>query len=198
MDLPTECIKSLPIWIQLPDLDIKFWGTGSLSKLESCLGIPLKTDKYTKDRTMLKYARLLIDISLEGPFPEYIEFFDEVGVLIRQQVIYEWKPLQCTHCHMFGHEDNNCRRKKELRTEWRPVTRVNPGAVSTVQTEIPTEQLTSIEQDVFIPVSIRDVAKHPRQVDGPSNHETGNPFQALDTAGKGDLQSRGEGILSHG
>jgi len=67
------------------------------------------------------------------------------------------------------------------------VTRVNPGAVSTVETEIPTKQLTSIEQDVFILVPKRDVAKHPRQVDGPTTYETGNPFQALDTAGKEDL-----------
>jgi len=26
MELHTESIKSLPLWIQLPDLDIKYWG----------------------------------------------------------------------------------------------------------------------------------------------------------------------------
>ena len=84
VDLQIENIKSLPIWVQLPELDIKFWGSDSLSKFGSVLGIPLKTDKYTRDRTMIKYARLLIDISLDGPFPEYIEFFSEDEVLIRQ------------------------------------------------------------------------------------------------------------------
>jgi len=70
--------------VQLPELDIKFWGSGSPSKTGSSLGILLKTDKYAKERTMIKYARILIDISLEGPFPDYIKFFNEEEVLIRQ------------------------------------------------------------------------------------------------------------------
>lgn len=79
------------------------------------MGIPLKTDKYTKERTRIKYVRLLIDIPLEGPFPNYIEFFDEEDVLIRQEVIYEWKPLKCSHCKMFGHEAVSCKKKKVVR-----------------------------------------------------------------------------------
>ena len=75
IDLHTENIKSLPIWVQLPELDIRFSGSGSLNKLGSSLGIPLETDKYTKERTMLKYVRLLIDIPLDGPFAERIDFF---------------------------------------------------------------------------------------------------------------------------
>ena len=39
---------------------------------------------------MLKYARLLVDIPLDGPFPGYIDFFDDDEVLIRQKVAYEW------------------------------------------------------------------------------------------------------------
>ncbi|KAJ8425229.1 hypothetical protein Cgig2_019118 [Carnegiea gigantea] len=82
MDLQNENIKSLPIWVHLPELDIKFWGSDSLSKIGSILGIPLKTDKYTRDKVMIKYARLLIDIPLHGHFPDHIEFFNEDGVLV--------------------------------------------------------------------------------------------------------------------
>ena len=60
--------------------------------------MPLKTDRYTKDRTMLEYARLLIDVSLDSPFPDFIEFFNDHDVLIRQQVVYEWKPVKCSYC----------------------------------------------------------------------------------------------------
>ena len=114
MDLHTESIKSLPIWIQLPNLDIKFWGTESLSKIGSTLGIPLKTDRYTRERRMVKYARLLIDMPLDGHFPDYIDFFNEEGIPIRQQVHYEWKPIKCTHCKMFGYEDSHCKKKGRL------------------------------------------------------------------------------------
>ncbi|KAJ8421367.1 hypothetical protein Cgig2_025250 [Carnegiea gigantea] len=87
----TEEIKSLPIWAHFPDLDVKLWGNESLSKIGSILGIPLKIDKHTRDKMMIRYARLLINISLEGTFLEYIEFFNEHGILMRQQVVYEWK-----------------------------------------------------------------------------------------------------------
>ncbi|KAJ8419807.1 LOW QUALITY PROTEIN: hypothetical protein Cgig2_005394 [Carnegiea gigantea] len=52
MEISTDAIVSLLIWIQLPELDIKFWGF--LSKLGSMLGIPLKTDKHTKEKSTLK------------------------------------------------------------------------------------------------------------------------------------------------
>ena len=68
MDLQTETIKSLPLWVQLPDLDIKYWGSASLSKIESLIGQPLKTDKYNAEKSRLSYARLLIEVPLEGSF----------------------------------------------------------------------------------------------------------------------------------
>ena len=103
MEMVIDTITSLPIWIQLHDLDIKYWGLQSLSKLSSILGIPLKTDKHTKEKLMLKYARLLVEIPLEGSFPDFIEFANEKNVIIRQKVVYEWKPIKCTHCRMFRH-----------------------------------------------------------------------------------------------
>jgi len=118
MDLQTENIKSLPIWVQSPELDIKFWGNDGLSKIGSILGIPLKIDKFTKEKMMIKYARVLIDIPLDGHFPDYIEFFNEEEVLIRQQVHYEWKPVKCTYGKIFGHEEVNCKNKGGIRTKW--------------------------------------------------------------------------------
>jgi len=103
MEINVDSITPLPIWIQLPELDVKYWGMQSLSKLGSVIGIPLKTDRYTKDKTMLKYARLLVEMPLKGQFPDYIEFANEKNVIIRQKIVYEWRPIKCTHCRMFGH-----------------------------------------------------------------------------------------------
>ena len=121
MDLQTETIRSLPLWIQLHGLDIKYWGTKSLSKIGSILGMPLKTDKYTKERQMIRYARLLIEMPIEGPFPDYIDFFNEAGILIRQPVSYEWIPTKCNHCAMLGHTEDVCKKKRVIRSEWRQV-----------------------------------------------------------------------------
>ncbi|KAJ8431631.1 hypothetical protein Cgig2_001954 [Carnegiea gigantea] len=67
--LVKESIRSLPLWIQLPALDIKYWGAESLSKISSVLGIPIKPDKFTKDKQVIRYARLLIEMPIDGPFP---------------------------------------------------------------------------------------------------------------------------------
>ena len=83
MDLNTDEIKSLPLWAQFPNLDIKYWGLESLSKIESLLGILIKTDRCTKEKLMINYAQLMIKMPLEGPFPEHIEFFNDNDVLVR-------------------------------------------------------------------------------------------------------------------
>ncbi|KAJ8419678.1 hypothetical protein Cgig2_024571 [Carnegiea gigantea] len=71
LDLDISAITSLPIWVQFPELDV------NLSKLRNLLGIPLKTDKQTMEKTYLNYARLLIDIPFEGPFPEYVDYIND-------------------------------------------------------------------------------------------------------------------------
>ena len=119
MKINTKAINSLPIRVQLSELDIRYWRLHSLSKLGSMLDIPLKTDKFTKEKSMLKYARLLVEMRLDGSFPNYIEFSNEKNVLIRQNVLYEWIPLKCSHCKMFAHTTDHCRKKEPQRREWR-------------------------------------------------------------------------------
>ncbi|KAJ8420055.1 hypothetical protein Cgig2_021283 [Carnegiea gigantea] len=112
-----------PLEVRFMDLDIKYWGLDSLSKLGSMLGIPIKTDKYTKDKTFLKYVRILIEIQLEENFPEYTEFVNEHNVVVRQQVEYEWKPIKCDFYKLYGHMKDDCREKPKPRTKWRQVVR---------------------------------------------------------------------------
>ncbi|KAJ8427433.1 hypothetical protein Cgig2_005277 [Carnegiea gigantea] len=96
MDLNTEAITSFPIWVRFMDLDIKNWGLASLSKLGGILGIPIKTDKYTMDKTRLNYARLLIDIPIVSL------------ILLMTKIVY-------------GHYEEDCRKKITTRQEWRKV-----------------------------------------------------------------------------
>jgi len=72
---------------------------------------------------MLKYARLLIEYQIEDEFLEFIEFINEHNMVVRQRVEYEWKPTRCSHCKMFGHTGEECRKKTQVRTEWRQVNR---------------------------------------------------------------------------
>ncbi|KAJ8420158.1 hypothetical protein Cgig2_021593 [Carnegiea gigantea] len=69
MDINTETLASLPIWVRFLELDIKYWGLDSLSKIGSVLGIPIQTNKYIRDKSFVKYARLLIEFRLKDNFP---------------------------------------------------------------------------------------------------------------------------------
>ncbi|KAJ8422390.1 hypothetical protein Cgig2_003260 [Carnegiea gigantea] len=167
MDLQIEAISSLPLWIQLPALDIKYWGAESLRKIGSILGIPIKIDKFMKDKQVLRYARLLIGMLIEGPFPEYIDFFNDDDVLIRQQVTYEWIPTKCTHCKILRHSEDVRKKKGVIRTEWRkmqkpltPVTTdsldnpVNTPVQATVVTESRAKKVPiKTQQGDFTPVT---------------------------------------------
>ena len=83
MDINTETITSLPIWVKFMDLDIRYWGLESRSKIGSILGTPIKTDKYTKEKTMLKYAWLLIEMQVDDEVPDFIEVINEHNVAMR-------------------------------------------------------------------------------------------------------------------
>ncbi|KAJ8434051.1 hypothetical protein Cgig2_004631 [Carnegiea gigantea] len=115
LDLNAEAITSPPIWVRLMDLDIKYWGMASLSKLGSTLGIPIKTDKYTMDKTRLNYAKLLIDIPIKGEFPSFIDLINDQDVVVRVQLEYKWKPIKCQHCRMYGYNEEDCRKKISTR-----------------------------------------------------------------------------------
>ena len=82
-DLQTESLTSLPIWVHLHDLDLKYWGMDSLRNIGSTLGIPLKTDKYTMEKRVLKYARRLIDIQVDASFPDHVHFVNDQDVVVR-------------------------------------------------------------------------------------------------------------------
>jgi len=99
------------------------------------LGIPIKTEKYTEEKQVIRYARLLVEMPIEGPFPNYIEFFNEDEILIWQPVSYEWLPTKCTHCAMLGHTEEVCKKKGVIRTEWRPIQKPSssPPPVSTTE-----------------------------------------------------------------
>ncbi|KAJ8421537.1 hypothetical protein Cgig2_018447 [Carnegiea gigantea] len=60
----------------------------------------------------------MIDITLDGPFPDFVEYVNDKGIVARQLAKYEWKPLKYSYCNMYRHIDADYK-KKEPRKEWR-------------------------------------------------------------------------------
>ncbi|XP_056689969.1 uncharacterized protein [Spinacia oleracea] len=122
MDISKDPVKKLPIWIQLPNLEVKYWGEKSLSKIVSQIGTMIKVDQATHNRDKLMFAKVLVEVNIDQQFPEVIRFRSEIGRMIEQRVIYDWLPISCSICKGMGHTSNACTRRAALATQrvWRP------------------------------------------------------------------------------
>ncbi|KAL9227817.1 hypothetical protein vseg_003465 [Gypsophila vaccaria] len=129
MELNRAEVKTVPVWVQLRDLPLKFWGK-SLPKIAGIIGNFIKGDKATQEKTRLEFARVMVEMHVEHPCPERIVFKDELRMLQQIEVIYEWKPVSCQECKGMGHRGSECRKAKhnkpvhtKPKQEWRPVTK---------------------------------------------------------------------------
>lgn len=66
------------------------------------IGIPLKIDRATREKRFGYFARLLVEVDLNNPFPNWltIELLD-YGFDV--EVYYENLPTKCSSCLRFGH-----------------------------------------------------------------------------------------------
>uniref|UniRef100_A0A803NMD7 Reverse transcriptase domain-containing protein n=1 Tax=Cannabis sativa TaxID=3483 RepID=A0A803NMD7_CANSA len=113
-----EDIRTVPIWVHLEELELKYWGQRSLFKIIGQIGKPVMIDAVTKERERLNYPRILIEVSMNQELPATVEFGDENGCNVLVGVHYEWKPVTCGHCSGLGHTTEVCRKKNETRKEW--------------------------------------------------------------------------------
>lgn len=110
VSLTKSDIRSVPIWIQLENLELKYWGEKILFKIVGQIGSPIKFDVYTKEKNRLSYPRILIEVQLEQKLLETVQFEGEYGRLNEVKIVYEWKPTICKHCSGVGHETEMCRK----------------------------------------------------------------------------------------
>ncbi|KAM6566108.1 hypothetical protein CsatA_025236 [Cannabis sativa] len=98
-----EDIRLVPILIQLPDLELKYWDERSIFKIVGQLGTPLQVDTMTEERNNLNYPCVLIEVAIQQDFPECIPFEVEHGFDVFAFITYEWKPIIYNHCQGLGH-----------------------------------------------------------------------------------------------
>ncbi|XP_062080421.1 uncharacterized protein LOC133785183 [Humulus lupulus] len=109
-------VRSVPLWIHLHDLGLQYWGSKCLSALVSTIGKPLLVDKFTKERSRIQFARVLVEIEITDNPPQCFQFINEHGQVVDQGIEYEWVPTKCKSCYGFGHNMAECR--KNLKAVW--------------------------------------------------------------------------------
>ncbi|XP_030478235.1 uncharacterized protein LOC115695300 [Cannabis sativa] len=169
VSIKKEDVKMVPIWIQLEDLDLKYWGEKSLFKIVGQLGKPIMVDAITRERERLMFPRVLIEVSIEQELPGLIEFVNEYGSTTTVIVQYEWKPTLCQQCHGMGHVTAECKKMIQPKKEW-IVKKDNRGVNKKI----------ILDEEGFQPVS---GGKKSRLQEAPAETELQNTFSVLIAAG---------------
>ncbi|XP_060217048.1 uncharacterized protein LOC132644468 [Lycium barbarum] len=55
----------------------------------------------------------MVEVPLNQKYPECVMFENEKGCITEQEIYYEWKPILCEHCKIYGHGKQNCRKLEE-------------------------------------------------------------------------------------
>ncbi|XP_062085930.1 uncharacterized protein LOC133792036 [Humulus lupulus] len=120
-----KLIRYVPLWIRLHDLGLQYWGNKCLSALVSTVGKPIMVDQYTRDRSRIQFARILVEMDITDAPPRMIQFLNENGQLVEQGIDYEWLPVKCKTCLGYGHIMADCR-KGEVEKKVRNIERKAP------------------------------------------------------------------------
>uniref|UniRef100_A0A803PQM0 DUF4283 domain-containing protein n=1 Tax=Cannabis sativa TaxID=3483 RepID=A0A803PQM0_CANSA len=110
----TQLVNSVLVWIRLNGLGLQYWGKKNLNALVSTIGKPIMIDKVTQERSMVKFARVLVDMEISEEPPKIISFNNERKQLVEQQVEYEWIPSKCSACENLGHIVANCNKERPV------------------------------------------------------------------------------------
>lgn len=103
LDFRKESFLSVPVWVKLKNLPIALWSAQAISKVASYVGKPLYVDLRTEQLDMLAFARACVEITARQQPCDSIEVVLQ-GESCIVEVEYEWKPLACVGCGVFGHK----------------------------------------------------------------------------------------------
>ena len=83
-----------------------------MTKIAGMLGPVLRVDNATMNKDKMLYARVLVDLNKTKGFHDAIYYENELGELVTQQVLYDWKPSWCSTCKQMGHATEMCKVEK--------------------------------------------------------------------------------------
>ncbi|XP_020696497.2 uncharacterized protein LOC110109654 [Dendrobium catenatum] len=102
-----EEFPSIPLWIKIKNFPLSCWTPEGISKIASCVGIPLAVDALTAAKTRLTFARVCVQVCSNSPLPDEI-YYTVDGKVFPLSVLYDWKPTHCSFCNSIMHASIAC------------------------------------------------------------------------------------------
>lgn len=106
--MSTTDLTVIPLWVHFPGLPLNCWSADSLSRLGSCIGRPLCSDKVTLEQERISFARICVEVNIKQQRIDEIWYENEHGICVNQKVEFEWWPRFCSKCKKFGHLEEGC------------------------------------------------------------------------------------------
>ncbi|KAJ9536435.1 hypothetical protein OSB04_un000393 [Centaurea solstitialis] len=109
---------SCPLWVKLHNVPLVAFNKEGISRIASALGVPKQMDSCTAtmcDKAWGRpgFAKVLVETWAVGELKREIQVVvpsltggEDVTVVVR--VEYDWEPLVCNHCLVFGHKASTC------------------------------------------------------------------------------------------
>lgn len=94
--------------MQIHGLPIDCRSTSGLSKIASQVDTPLFTDKFTKNRERVNYARVLVEVDITQPPPHTMGITLPDGQDVELELRYESTLKLCSVCRQIGHYQTHC------------------------------------------------------------------------------------------
>ncbi|XP_056688098.1 uncharacterized protein [Spinacia oleracea] len=178
-----EVLKVIPLWVKFPNLPLNCWGSDSLSRISSLLGVSLFADGCTTRQERVSFARVLIEMDVTNPLPDHVWIEDTTGKAFKKPVLYDWKPQFCKPCNIVGHDCDKIQKAKPVKPAvkkvWVPKQMQQAEQPQVVSTNAHTPPHTQVVPQASGNVDWKIVT---RRTKGPSrmrNMSPSNPFTAL-------------------
>ncbi|KAL4588748.1 hypothetical protein LXL04_001643 [Taraxacum kok-saghyz] len=126
------------VWVKIHDIPLEAWSVEGIGRIASRIGVPLDMDTFTEDMCVegkgrCAYARVLIKISADRPWEEYIDvqtwdLNTTKGVNHTLQLEYSWVPTRCDKCKVYDHAKSTCpyQLSQEPKATYPPPTAPSP------------------------------------------------------------------------
>ena len=102
-DFKKVILRVITIWIRLLKLPMHLWGMNNLSRIGTIFRVPIFADNPTSRKSIIQYARILVEIDVSKPLPKEVLVEDEDGSVFKQAYYAEWVPHLCPKCQLVGH-----------------------------------------------------------------------------------------------
>ncbi|GJY64200.1 reverse transcriptase domain-containing protein [Tanacetum coccineum] len=116
--LKKDVVTKVPVWVKLHKVPLLAYSEDGLSLIATQIGTPIMLDTFTSSMCIESWGRIsfacaLVEISSDKDLKKEVTMAvpNEDGTSYTREIIsveYEWQPLRCLECKIFGHSFDKC------------------------------------------------------------------------------------------